>query len=159
MPGVAPSARGERMFIKGMDMDYRRGVDYGFPVKELEYIKSEHQGVDVLYNVGANTMEVWAMGNDGHNYYLFEVDKNDTYKIKDMLDASQTNRNNRRRSSTGEYDFAREVFDRNEKKKLDEEARFRNHLDPDRIAHKAANALGMRGIKGAPATQISMGAE
>ena len=143
-------------FFKGLDSSYRRGIDYGFPADELSWIKSEHDTVDVFYNIDTESMEVWS-DTGSRMLYLFEVDKTDTYKVKGMLDESRTNRMNSQRKKNGEYPLARKVLERNEARKKEQEKSFMNSLDKDRIACNAADALDMRGMKGAPRLHVGMG--
>jgi len=141
------------MFIKGLPSQYRRGIDYGFPLAELEHIRQDHPAIEVLYNIDSNRMEVWARGDNSSVHCLFQINKGHTYKalakINEMRYASAN------RAKNGSRDMARNLEKSLDKQRTRQERRLYESMDPDRMAYDAANHLNMRGEKGAPGIQVS----
>jgi len=145
--------QGDNMLIKGLPAQYRRGIDYGFPLKELENIKKDHPTIDVYFNIDSNRMEAWARADNGDAHCLFEIKRGHTYKaISEINDMKYASAN---RERNGSLKMAQKLSRDLDQQRVRREKKLYESFDPDRMAYDAANHLDMRGLKGAPAVQIS----
>ncbi len=71
----------------------RRGIYYGFDADELSVIKDEFPGVEVMWNLRTEKMELWSIGESGKLplRFLENIPKHDEYKLHDMLREMRAN--------------------------------------------------------------------
>ena len=108
----------------------RRGIYYGFDADELAEIKDEFPGVEVMWNIKTEKMELWSIGESGALplRFLDNIPRDDMYKLHDQL---REMRANALRYKDGMY---AEI----ERKKLEEQHQQEirdmvERIDPDKV--------------------------
>ncbi len=71
----------------------RRGIYYGFDADELSVIKDEFPGVEVMWNLRTEKMELWSIGESGKLplRFLDDIPREDMYKLHDTLREMRAN--------------------------------------------------------------------
>lgn len=117
----------------------RRGIYYGFDADELAKIKDEFPGVEVMWNLKTEKMELWSIGESGSLPLRFidDISKHDEYKLHDQLREMRANANRYRDGMYAEI----------ERKQLEERHRQEvrdmvEKVDPDKVR---ANFKELRG--------------
>lgn len=117
----------------------RRGINFWFDADELALIKEEFPGVEVMWNLNTEKMELWSIGESGSLplRFLDDIPYHDMYKLHDQLREMRANANRYREGMYAEI----------ERKQLEEKHRQEvrdmvEKVDPDKVR---ANFKELRG--------------
>ena len=128
----------------------RRGINFGFDADELAIIKDDFPGVEVMWNLNTEKMELWSIGESGRLplRFLDDIPRHDMYKLHDILREMRANANRYRDGMYAEI----------ERKKLqaehDEQVRQAvERIDPDKIRSQFKELRGDIKPVSVPATE------